>query len=228
VSEITAFPLSWPHGWRRTAEQQRDRAHFGKSVQQYRQERDSVTGITRSVPSWKSKTQLSVAEAVNRVLAELERMDIERDFIIISTNVELRLDGLPRSNRRAPKDPGAAVYWREGRRGPARCMAIDIYDRVEDNLAAIAATIEAMRAIERHGGAEILDRAFTGFAALPAPKTEDAPHEILGVDEHATPAEIEYAYRRLAQQCHPDRDGGSTDAMSRINTARDAMLGGAR
>lgn len=48
-------------------------------------------------------------------------------------------------------------------------MAIDQYYRVEENLAAIAATLDAMRAIERHGGAQILDRASTGFAALQAP-----------------------------------------------------------
>jgi hypothetical protein len=41
--------------------------------------------------------------------------------------------------------------------------------RAADNLAAIAATLEAMRAIDRHGGATILNRAFTGFTALPPP-----------------------------------------------------------
>ena len=38
-------------------------------------------------------------------------------------------------------------------------MAIDAYTRTADNLAAVAATLEAMRAIERHGGAQILERA---------------------------------------------------------------------
>ena len=79
-------------------------------------------------------------------------------------------------------------------------MAIDQYFRVADNLAAIAATLEAMRAIERHGGAEILDRAFTGFTALPAP---EQPFHVLGVSATATDEEIETAYRRLAMQHHP-------------------------
>jgi len=47
-------------------------------------------------------------------------------------------------------------------------MAIDIYDTVAGNLAAVAATLDAMRAIERHGGAQILKRAFQGFKALPS------------------------------------------------------------
>jgi hypothetical protein len=67
-------------------------------------------------------------------------------------------------------------------------MAIDQYDRVEHNLAAIAATLDAMRAIKRHGGAEILDRAFTGFTALPAPMAGGKPwRQVLGFDLDYTP-----------------------------------------
>jgi len=104
---------------------------------------------------------------------------------------------------------------------PLQCMAIDRYDRVADNLAAIAATLEAMRAIERHGGAEILDRAFTGFAALPQPET--SWWVILGVAPNASCDEIEAAYRRLAMKHHPDR-GGDPHEMARINAARDVGL----
>jgi hypothetical protein len=100
-------------------------------------------------------------------------------------------------------------------------MAIDRYERVADNLAAIAATLEAMRAIERHGGAEILDRAFTGFAALPAP---EQPWQTLGLEtSRPTRDQVEEAHRRLAMKHHPDR-GGDHDAMARINAARDQLL----
>lgn len=212
MSEITAFPLCWPNGWRRTPTHQRTRAKFGTS---------SI--VRGEVSAWRQKKELTIEQAITRVLEELERMGIQRHTIIISSDLRLRNDGLPYSNQATGKiDQGAAVYWQDGKH--RRCMAIDRYDRIADNLGAIAATIEAMRAIERHGGAEILDRAFTGFAALPAPAAQEKPHEILGVAERATREEINYAFRRLAQQAHPDA-GGSTDAMSRINTARDAMLG---
>src|SRR3984893_16238997 len=129
-------------------------------------------------------------------------MGMNSDDILISTNVKLRLDGLPRSDQE-PSDPGAAVYWQK--KGQSmRCMAIDRYDRVADNLAAIAATLEAMRAIERHGGAAILDRAFTGFKALAAP---EQPFQVLGVGANASKEEIERAYRLLATKHHPDRGG---------------------
>jgi DnaJ-domain-containing protein 1 len=101
-------------------------------------------------------------------------------------------------------------------------MAIDRYDRVADNLAAIAATLEAMRAIERHGGAEILDRAFTGFASLPASAGQGKREwwAVFGVSANASDADIEAAYRRLAKERHPDT-GGSDDAMAELNQARD-------
>jgi hypothetical protein len=102
-------------------------------------------------------------------------------------------------------------------------MAIDLYDRVADNLAAIAATLNAMRAIERHGGAQILERAFTGFDALPAPDARD-PFALLGLRPGATPEVIQAKFRELARSRHPDTPGGSTAAFQDIQWARDEAL----
>lgn len=41
----------------------------------------------------------------------------------------------------------------------------------------------------------------------------------LGVPKGASKAEIRRAYRKRAQNAHPDREGGDADAMSRINAA---------
>lgn len=203
---IRAYPLQWPPGWRRTEPWKRGNAKFRKGRGGWTEHR------------YVSAKELTIADGLARVLGELGRMGVHRDDIVISTNAPLRLDGMPKSNAGGIGDPGAAVYWRVGK--AARCMAIDRYDSLADNLAAIAATLDAMRAIERHGGAEILDRAFTGFVALPAP---EQPWQVLGVQMSASRAEIEQAYRRLAMQHHPDRGGNEAD-MARINGARDAML----
>lgn len=203
LDAIEAYPLCWPEGWRRATT--RTRAKFGR--------REVRPGY-----SYASAAQLTVSQAVGRVLDELERMRIPRYQVVVSTNVRTQRDGLPRSGEREPNDPGAAVYWMEGKQ--RRCMAIDRYDRVADNLAAIAATLDAMRAIERHGGAEILDRAFTGFVALPAPEQW---WQVLGVSREASVDEIKKAHRLLAQKHHPD-GGGSNEEMARINVARDAGL----
>lgn len=212
---ITAFPLSWPPGWRRTEDDMREFGRFGV--------RRQAAGR-----SYASLQDISVAEASRRLLDELERMRVHRDSIVLSTNLKLRLDGLPRSDQAAPKDPGAAVYWEDPYNGQPRTMAIDQYTKVEQNIAALAATIEAMRAIERHGGAIVLERAFTGFTALPAPIVAGVSRDwqaVLALQDLLLPTreDVEKAYRRLAGKHHPDK-GGSHAAMSELNQARDDAL----
>lgn len=147
-------------------------------------------------------------------------MEVPDWNVIISTNVPLRLDGMPRSDKE-PADPGAAVYWKKNDKSQMRCMAIDRYTRVADNLAAIAATLEAMRAIERHGGGAILERAFLGFAALPE-RASQHWRETLGVTlAQPTIQHIEDRFRALAQVHHPDK-GGDRNKFEEIVQARDA------
>ncbi|MGN5479481.1 hypothetical protein ACTMU2_29065 [Cupriavidus basilensis] len=134
---------------------------------------------------------LTVSDGVNRVLDELGRLGARPGSIIISTNVAVRLDGLPRSGQREPADPGAAVYWQD-RSGAPRVMAIDQYRSVADNLAAIAATLEAMRAIERHGGAQILERAFTASRPFVSGRSTQLARD------HRR------AGRRAGSECSPD------------------------
>lgn len=203
---IPAFPLQWPAGWKRTPLSSRTRARFGKASSGY-------GGYT-------SRGELTVAQATDRVLGELRRMGVRDYNLVISSNLQLRLDGLPRSGQREPEDPGVAVYWRDSTQDghPMRCMAVDRYDRVADNLAAIAATLDAMRAIERHGGAEVLNRAFTGFTALPGAGDSEHWSDVLGIPATASRDEIDSAYRRLRSQHHPDR-GGDADQFHRITKA---------
>ena len=206
---ISAYPLQWPQGWKRTERAFRREARFQRA------RRSNGSGYTAA-------RALTIAEAVARVLEELQRMGLGRDDVVISTNVETRLDGLPRADRAEPGDPGAAVYWQESD-GSRRVMAIDQYDRVADNLAAVAATLDAMRAIERHGGALILERAFTGFTALPAPGAPREWWEVLGVQRQCTREDVKAAYRRGAAPRHPAR-GGSHERMAEINAAQDKGL----
>lgn len=215
-----AYPLTWPAGWRRIQESQRAAASFGRQEAVYRDDR-GADGISRRVHAYNTKKRLSVADAIDRVLLALDRMGCSRDLVVVSTNVPVRLDGLPRSGAAEPKDPGAAVYWRVDYGRATRCMAIDRYTRVADNLAAIAGTLEAMRSIERYGGASILDRAFTGFQALAAPEQDWQVLELEGPPRSR--ADVMEAYRRLASKHHPDK-GGDAATMARINSARDRLL----
>ncbi len=203
----TAYPLAWPAGWRRTGT--RKRAMFGKTER-------SGNGT--------SKKTLSIAEAMKRVRAELQRLGVDAaNDVIVSTNLKLNLSGMPRGDQGEPADPGVAVYW-VTKEGVDRVMALDTYTRVADNIAAVAASLNAMRAIERQGGAQILDRAFAGFVALPAPRS---CWDVLGIKPGSPATVVQAAYRERLRAAHPDT-GGSDAAMSELNRARDEAMGAGR
>lgn len=143
--------------------------------------------------------------------------------VVLSTNVELRLDGKPRADRSNPSDPGVAVYMTL--KGKPMVFACDRWKDVKDNIRAISKTIEALRGIERWGSGSMMERAFDGFTALPSPqdKTERNWWEVLCVPYDATIFQINEAYRRRAKDRHPD-NGGSDALMAELNAARDEGL----
>jgi hypothetical protein len=144
---------------------------------------------------------------------------------VISSNIELRQDGLPYSNRRRPDDPGVAVYFTyEGRQ---QCIPCDRWATVEENLRAVWKSVEALRSLERWGAKSFVNAAFTGFQALPSPNTARAWWDVLGVSQHASAEQINAAWRDKAKVAHAD--AGGTDAlMSELNVARDAGLAARR
>lgn len=141
--------------------------------------------------------------------------------IIISTNIPLRKDGLPFIDyqRRSITDKGVAVYFTYKNNQVA--LACDKWDSIEHNLRAIAKSVEAMRGLGRWGVSEILDRAFTGFKALPAPSTNC--WTVLGIDETQDRDTVTKAYKMLARKAHPD-NGGTHDTMSALNQAYEKAL----
>lgn len=139
-------------------------------------------------------------------------------YIVLSSNVPLRLDGLPRAGQPQPADKGVAVYFL--RRGRQMVFACDRWNKVEDNMRAIEKTIDALRGVERWGASEMMERAFTSFEALPPPRS---CWDILGLRPGAPNDEIEKAYRSKARSAHPDT-GGSDAAMAELNRAREDAL----
>jgi hypothetical protein len=212
---IEAYPLCWPNNKPRTPKQARTRAKFSKKEKSY---------STDYVYSHSSSKALTVAQALSRVTRELESFTrtgrnyrIPPDTIVISTNIKVNRNGLPYSETKQPDDVGVAVYFQLD--GKNYCLPCDKWDRVADNLAAIASHLGALRGIERWGVGETHD-VFTGFRALPS--TEPAKrewHDILGVRWNASYQEAEAAYKKKVVQCHPDKPGGSHEAFIELQEA---------
>lgn len=207
------YPLSWPAGWVRTTGGRR-RAAFSRVKSTYAGSTVPGQGYTR-----KDRSALSVNDATARLAGELRRLRVLDGDWLLSSNVRTRLDGLPYSNQGEPADPGVAVYFRLGAARKPRVLACDKWDRVADNIAAIAGHIEAIRAVDRYGVGS-LDQAFAGYAALPANTAADW-RAVLGFPAGSRPtwADVEERFRAAARRAHPDA-GGSQDEFARLTEAK--------
>jgi hypothetical protein len=182
------YPLQWPTGQEKTPPAKRERARF----------------------------KVSFARARDHVCDELNRMGVPDNRIVISTNIELKRDGLPYAGRKPAGSPGVAVYFFLD--GTEQVIACDRWDRVEDNLRAVGKTIEALRGIERWASSAIMQQAFAGFKSLPPSGGEW--RAVFGFVSDSRPSleHVKSAYRTMAAVAHPDK-GGNPAEMSRLNQA---------
>lgn len=189
---MEAYPLHWPIGWKRVKYPERSRfGSYGRNP--------------------------SVANSIWRVQKEIRMLG--GSGLIISTNVQLRQDGLPYSNRNEPEDRGIAVYFKWNDQDIV--IACDTYDLVGCNLWAVAKTVEAMRGIDRWGCSDLLNRAFTGFKALPEQSSKPKRQwwEILDIDMEAPFHVIKTQYKSKAKFNHPDMPTGNKERFQEINEA---------
>lgn len=181
---ISAYPLVWPVGYKRSALNQ---------------------------PLSRFKTSFGYSR--DEIILEIKRLGGTDP--IISSNVPLRQDGIPYANYLEPKDPGVAVYFKL--KGKQVVIACDKWKKVVENLHAVRLSINAMRGLDRWGCSEIIERSFTGFAALPAGDTRPW-YEVLQVPADADLESVKSAYRREAKKAHPDA-GGSAAAFHAVQKA---------
>lgn len=191
-NEPQRFPLSWPHGWART---------------KFRGD---------------SRFRVTLSESFDRLERELERLRAVNPFL--SSNLVLGVRGQPLANQAQPADTGVAVYFKLRSKGALhdRVLACDRYRKVEENIAAIAAHIDALRAIERHGVGTI-EQAFAGYTALPPPSEDNrAPWRSvfhLKPDAPVTAADVNVIYRAAAKRAATDES-----RLLELNLARDAAM----
>lgn len=196
-------PLQWPDGWQRTASDERRPSRFGGHA-----------GVGFSVALTDLRLELTRLGAANPV---------------ITTDLPVRLDGLPYSAAGPIKDPAVAVWFVLD--GHERVFACDRWRTHAENMRAIAKTIEAMRGLARWGAADVVHRAFSGFAALPPgePAHDRTPRhrpwrDVLGGPWPAELAGLDLfvlakaRHRAAIQGAHPDV-GGSTEVAAELNAA---------
>jgi len=173
-------------------------------------------------PGWpRAKTRrgalykVTLEKAVSEAVDELGRMGAKD--VVLSSNMRV---GLIRSSESELKDPGVALYW-TSKKGQPMVIACDCWHRLRDNVRAIGLTLSALRAIERSGASELLERAFTGFAALPAAPD---PWTLLGVPRGTAKAAVDQRFRELSRTLHPDR-GGDAREYAQITQAYHEAIG---
>lgn len=211
-----AYPLTWPAGIPRTRNQRTSVFH--------KSQRDAVGSIKRF--------SLNNGHGLTKVRRELKNIGAVAS--VISTNLQLRSDGLPYADgpQRPGGDVGVAVYWtrRESRGGTTvlvpYCMPCDRWDRIADNLYAIGMSIEALRGMERWGCVSV-EQAFAGFAALPPGSdnghTQRPWREVLGgswpeLEQAEVLAIAKARHRKLIASAHPDA-GGNHVMAAELNIA---------
>lgn len=191
-----AFPLAWPQGWPRTApDLRRDSRHAFKS----------------------GGMPVSFDTARRKLLDNLALLRVTG--VVLSTSIPLRQDGQPRADGyRDTMDPGVAVYFKRKDRGMV--MAQDAYDRPSANIRSLGLAIEAMRQLERHGGGQMMEKAFAGFVALPRRKS---CWEVLEIPPGSGEASIRAAHKGLVLDNQHDVKGGDV-RLAELNGARDEAL----
>ncbi len=184
-------------------------------------------------PNWKRDVPKFIAKLArdrDAVIRRLERRSAAN--IVITSDLPVRGDGLPYANATA-QDPGIAVWWVE--KGAERVMACDRWRTVSYNLRAIEKSLDAMAGLDRWGASQVVERAFAGFAALPAgdqAERKEQWYEILGAtdvyslynDDKLSREDlmtiIKMRHRAAIKEVHPDVGDGGNEA-TRLNAALD-------
>ena len=165
------------------------------------------------------KTLDLVEYELNRIAAR--NIVIEAGFAMN----QIRNDGWPYAKVR-PTHPAVRLSFTS--RGKPMAFPCDTFDSIDDNLRAIALTLESLRAIDRYGVSQDAEQ-YKGWMALPAPKTgpmtrEEAArflvvHGNIHVSAHHTDLEaVRKAYRNAAKSLHPD-GGGTHEQFTRLQEA---------
>lgn len=206
-----AYPLAWPDGWPKT--------------------KTPWTGSPYKVGGGQSLRDLERSLKLLGVGARAT----------VSMNVPLNSAGRPYSEELERKGAltggsGVAIYWT--RAGVDQSIACDRYFAIGSNIRALWSALEGLRAMERSGAGQVVERIYSGFARLPSgegaaaaappPKPRRPWWQVLGwemdplttgMSAALTLVAAEAMFKSLSRTAHPDAAGGSHEAFIEINEA---------
>lgn len=167
-----------------------------------------------------SVTLASAAERIEKQVGAFTKSGKPWRTSALWIYAEAKLGGRNRFLANQPRsfDPRVVVSFDID--GKPYAISADRLDAPEQNLAAIAAYIEAMRSQERYGIFTV-EELLQSFSALPPPSSG-----LVTISPFAgltTADAISALYRDLAKAAHPDM-GGSDAAMALLNLQRDEAL----
>lgn len=183
----------------------------------------------RMTPSQRTRTSkfsVTFNEALKDIQNELlNRVDAD-DWRVSTAAPHRKRDGMPYADAN-PDDPAVVIRWSKA--GQQYAVACDNYHDWRDNARAIGLYIREKR--------KMSDRPVTTgqseFATARLPSgdqgdeivAEPPAHEVLDVAPDAPDGVVEAAAREKIKEVHPDQ-GGSAEALNRVQRAREAMLNG--
>lgn len=141
---------------------------------------------------------------------------------------DFRIDGMPRANS-VPSHPGVILNI-ESTKGPLS-FPCDKFTRWQDNLRAIALSLEALRKVDRYGTTPGNEQ-YQGWRAIEATPANGFPTaaEALAFLANTAawhrppaPAEAAVIYRRARAEAHPDRNSGVRALWDRVEAAADLL-----
>jgi hypothetical protein len=177
-------------------------------------------GVPRTPAARRARSpfRTGYAKAVDNVVGSLRGFEKDAGIRIEAPVLSANLDLM---GRLAGSDPGVAAWFKFS--GDQVCFAVDRFPDIASNAQAIHHIIEARRVELRYGGLSIVRQTFRAFLALPAPDLPDW-WTILRCAPDASLSTIKSQFHILANERHPDKPGGSQQAMAELAAARDRAL----
>jgi len=177
----------------------------------------------------RSRFDSTYTQTMELLRGELSKLNARDIFIHLWLGFgQIKLDGTPYADAR-PTQPGVILSF-TGKHGAVQ-IPCDTFDKWQDNLRAIALSLEALRKVDRYGCSKKGEQ-YRGWTALPPASSDiltpqDAANFIAQYciyPPHAIVKELDAAYKEAARKCHPDT-GGTHELFLKLQKAVEILRG---